>query len=206
MFTDEQYLRLYVSSSEPWEALLKQLYTKRLTKKEVQKRIAYTIVNAQLGKVSENKGDMWLAVGDTFASYNTEDWSSRFQAIKDADKVIVSIRKQLKTIPYLPTDSISTDARTVWVWKYLQSFWGLTAEQAAEEVCLYGAASIERYVKEWRKTPIRKGRYHFTHALHNFAAINNIDLVVWKQSEAKRLYDLTYQHDKTQKHNTISAG
>lgn len=194
MFNDITYLKLYVSPDEPWENLIKQLYSKKASKAEVKARIAYTVVNGRRGKISEGRGDMWLSAGHTFASYTTEDWLALYEQIKERDQEIVSIRKQLAAIPY-----IEPAYHAEWILfssNYLRDIWDIGILEGYEEIKMYGINAIERMIRG-RCDPFknRRGRYHFAQALHSFAQEQGINLVELKKQDSIRFYNLLKSHD-----------
>jgi len=188
---DIKYLRLYVSETEHWEEIIKSMYTKRrLTKKEVEKRIAFVIANAARGKVLPAKGEMWLAAGDTFYSYNLEDWVSEYNRIKSTDKTILAIRSELTAVPYLQLDQIEKIPQFQWLLRYLTSHWSLSKDQALAEIALYGSRNISILFREGSDLPrtnTLKGRYHFVHSLHERATMRVLDLMATKTNELEQL-------------------
>lgn len=186
MFDDITYLNILVSPDEPWEVLIKQLRTRKITGAELKKRIAHTVVNGLLGRIGENKGGMWLSVGDTFATYNSEDWVAKYEQIKEYDSKIVSIRKKLSCIDYLSPELVQAYAPALWVLHTLQSEWKLSLEDACAEISLYGEQIFEQMFKARRSFIKKRGRYHLIRALQNFADENNIDLVRAKENISRK--------------------
>jgi hypothetical protein len=189
VFDDVTYLKLYVSTSEPWDAIIKHLYGKRLTKKDIKKRIAFVIVSADQGKVAANKGDMWLQACDTFPTFQAGgDWEEQFEAIKKQDEEIAKVRHELSKIDYLSPELVPNDGQTNWSFRYLCNEWKLTEDQAKEEVSLYGSSVIESFSKVIPNFARHKeGRYHFVRAIHKYAQEQNKNLVAVKRNEAPRL-------------------
>jgi len=190
MFDDVTYLKLYVSPKEPWDALIKELYSKRVTKKEVKRRIAFLVINGNLGKIQPNKGDTWLMACDTFVQYREGgNWEEEFAAIKQQDEEIFKLRQELAKIEYLKPELVPNDGQTNWSYQYLQNDWKLTPQQAVEEVSLYGAGIIEDFSKVIPSYFNHKeGRYHFVRALHQFAYTQGKNMITLKQGEGSRLF------------------
>jgi hypothetical protein len=186
LFTDIQYLKIYVGD-EPWEALIKQLYSRKIPKKEVKSRIAFLVVSGDKGKAPK---DTWLFTCDTFPQYQERnDWIEEYNAIEETDKAIVAVRSKLALVEYLKPEVVPKDGATFGAYKYLIEDWGIPAEEAAEEVALYGCVIIEKYStiqQSWGKK--KQGRYHFVRALHQFASQQGYDLVAYKQGEGSRLF------------------
>jgi hypothetical protein len=190
LFDDVTYLKLFVSTEEPWDVIIKHLYSKRLPKKEVKRRIAFVVVSGSKGKVTAGRGDMWLQACDTFPTYQAGgDWEEEFEAIKKQDEEITKIRHELSEIEYLKPELIHSDGQTNWAYQYLCNGWKLTEEQAKEEVSLYGSGIIEAFSKTIPSHIRHKeGRYHFVRAIHQFAREQNKNLVAVKRGEASRLF------------------
>jgi hypothetical protein len=190
VFDDVTYLKIFVDPKINWEAIIKDLLTtKRLSKKELNKRIAFTVVSGDRGMIQEFKGEMFLRVGNTFSQYESEDWVSIYEDIKKLDTLVSEKRTALKAIDYMPVDNIEHDSRTFWVYNYLIKEWRLSPEAASEEVCLYGATAIERmsswYKNNWKKT---NGRYRFATTMELWSFASGVDLIALKKSDLATLY------------------
>jgi hypothetical protein len=187
LFSDVQYLKIFVSPDEPWDALIKQLYSKKIPKKEVKRRIAFLVVSGDKGKAPK---DTWLFTCDTFAQYQEGgNWEEEYAAIQAMDRKILQTRESLVLIEYLHPSAVPTDGTTYWAYHYLVEEWGLDKEAAAEEVSVYGCVVIEKFAQvqpSWGKK--KQGRYHFVRALHQFAEKQGYDLVAFKKSEERRLF------------------
>jgi hypothetical protein len=190
MFDDVTYLKLFVDPKVPWESIIKDLLTvKRLSKKELNRRIAFTVVNGERGLIQDFKGEMFLRAGNTFTQYENEDWTTIYDNMKKVDDVVSETRASLKDIHYMPVDEVEYDSRTFWVYNYLVKEWKLTPEAAAEEVCLYGATAIERmsswYKNNWKK---ERGRYRFATAMSLWAFNSGVNLKTMKMGDLKTIY------------------
>lgn len=186
MFDDITYLKLFVSKDEPWDIIIKEMYTKKLSKKEVQNRIGFAVYNGMLGKVDSSKGQMWVSYCNTFPQYQTDNWVDRYNEIKEYDEKIVNEREALVSVEYLLPEEIRHSSRALWVANFLVDTWSLSDEDAYEELYVYGILAIEEFVKN-KQYPTRKlnGRYHFVRALHKYADTNNMDLLSIKTRESK---------------------
>lgn len=190
LFDDVTYLKLFVSKDEPWEAIINSLYGKKISKKNVKKRIAFVVVSADMGKVGQGKGDMWLQACDTFVQFQSgKDWEQEYEKIKQFDKEIALNRAELSKIQYLSPSLVPSDSQTNWSYRYLRDEWKLSEEEAAMEVSLYGASIIESFSKIFSPYGRHKeGRYHFVRALHRYALEQSKNLTVYKGGEASRLF------------------
>lgn len=185
MFDDLTYLKLFVSKEESWEAILKDLYSRKTTKKEVQNRIGFAVYNGMLGKVDPVKGGMWVRSSESFTNYAGEDWTSKYQEIKKLDEEIILLREKLIKIEYMEPDEIAMSSRSIWIANYLQETWGLSEQEAYEELYVYGILAIENFAKgalyQNRKLI---GRYHLVRSLHKYAYQNSMDLAKIKTRES----------------------
>lgn len=195
MFDDVTYLKLFVDKDELWDVCLRELYSKKISKKEAKKRIAYTVINGKLGKIPEGKGDTTLAICNTYSQFALKDWVSLYDEIKNTDKEIVALRKKLLSIEYLSPEQLLSDSRIIWTKNQLRQLWEMTDEEIYQEVSLYGLHVIEQYLLNSRKSYSRlKGRYHFIHSLHKFVKDNGIDLVKYKTSELNKINTIEYEN------------
>jgi len=180
------YLNAYVTPDEPWEILIKNLKAKGIRKADIEKRVAFLVVSGKKGKINTNKADAWLAICETFPQFQVNDeYVQEFKAISAVDDRAVSLRKELKKIPYYSPSAIILDSRSHWSISYLTSVWKLEESDAAEEIALYGIYVIELWMSsrpEFYQTHLR-GRYHVVHSLQQFIEQQKLDVVVIKQHE-----------------------